>query len=119
YMTPRIKYPYKVALYQIAQKMAVPLVKVDIPKEKDDGRSGEGYFCDYCHPIEPANRLIANEITKIISAYESGQRRVRVKDCSPLRLRVLEKTLDFCSRFYQGRSTTQESHLPTDTYTIY
>jgi hypothetical protein len=94
-------------------------VKVDIPQEKDDGRSGEGYFCDYCHPIEPANRLIANEITKIISAYETGQRRVRAKDSAPLSLRVLEKTLDLFSCFYQGRSTSQESHPPTDTYTIY
>jgi lysophospholipase L1-like esterase len=119
YMTPRIKYSYKVALDNIAKKMDVPLVKVVIPQEKDDGRSGEGYFCDYCHPIEPANRLIANEITKIISAYETGERRVRDKDSAPLSLRVLEKILDFCSCFYQGRSTSQESHPPTDTYTIY
>jgi hypothetical protein len=56
---------------------------------------------------------------QIISAYETGERKVRAKDSAPLRLRVLEKTLDFCSCFYQGSSTSQESHPPTDTYTIY
>lgn len=74
FITPRIKKGYAYALKEVAAQHNVPYVKINISRNKNDGRDGESYFCDYCHPIEKANKLIANEIIKTIKALETGKK---------------------------------------------
>ncbi|MFA6887950.1 MAG: GDSL-type esterase/lipase family protein [Candidatus Woesearchaeota archaeon] len=62
YVVPRIKPDYVKALYEIAIQLRIPIIDVQDHIPIDDRK----YFGDYCHPIEPANRLIAEEIKKNI-----------------------------------------------------
>ena len=115
YITPRIKREHVKTLHEISEEEIVPLVKIDIPKDKDDGRGGEGYFGDYCHPIEPANILIANGILRAIPKCEQGG---RINRKTPLRYVLLEKAVSLASRFYKGRDSSN-SEPPKDVYTLY
>lgn len=65
HIVPRIKNIYRVALEEVGGSTETPVVAVqrEIPIEDVD------YFIDYCHPIEPANSLIATLLNKIV--YES------------------------------------------------
>lgn len=65
YMVPRIKPAYVQALHEVAAETNVPLVHVQDQIPIDDRR----YFVDYCHPIEPANKLIAHGVEEAIVAY--------------------------------------------------
>ncbi len=58
YVVPRIKPDYVKALHEIAIQLSIPIIDVQDQIPIDDRK----YFGDYCHPIEPANRLIAEEI---------------------------------------------------------
>ncbi len=62
FLVPRIKERYREALREVSDEMGVPLVSVvnNIPLDDRD------YFIDYCHPIGPANEMIAEEILKRI-----------------------------------------------------
>lgn len=64
YMIPRAKQRHVQVLEEVAEETGTPLVDVQDQIPTDDRR----YFVDYCHPIEPANRLIAEGITKFISS---------------------------------------------------
>mgnify|MGYP001568886143 CR=1 FL=1 len=74
FITPRIKQAYVNVLGKIASENKLPYVQISIPQENDDGRAGAAYFCDYCHPIEKANILLANEIIKRIKQLEKGRK---------------------------------------------
>jgi len=65
YIVPRIKPEYVEALQEVAVEMGISLVDVqdDIPVDDRD------YFVDYCHPIEPANLLIAEGIGEVIASF--------------------------------------------------
>jgi lysophospholipase L1-like esterase len=63
FMVPRIKPAYVDTLQKVAQDAGVALVDVDDKIPVDDRK----YFVDYCHPIEPANRLIASAIGGILN----------------------------------------------------
>lgn len=69
-ITPRIKNKYVEILRDVSESNSVPFIDINLPKEKDDGSAGEKYFCDYCHPIERANKIIANHIMKKINTIE-------------------------------------------------
>jgi len=62
FMIPRIKPEYVDALYKVAKSSEVPLVDIQKKIPTDDRK----YFIDYCHPIEPANELIAQDVLRII-----------------------------------------------------
>lgn len=70
FITPRIKKDYETILKDVAIKNQIPYIDINLPKDKDDGLTGEKYFCDYCHPIERANKIIADEIIKKIYEKE-------------------------------------------------
>jgi hypothetical protein len=89
FITPRIKEKHLRELRDLAKQEGISLVQIDIPRNKDDGKDGEAYFGDYCHPIERANMLYAQEIARTI------------------------RTLDMF------RHDNDSSNLPTDTYTLY
>jgi hypothetical protein len=89
YITPRIKGQHLQELRDLAKEEGVSLLQIDIPRDKDDGKDREAYFGDYCHPIERANVLYAQEIARTI------------------------RTVDM---FKQDKDS---SNLPTDTYTLY
>ena len=89
YITPRIKEQHLQELRDLAKEAGVSLLQIDIPRDKDDGKDREAYFGDYCHPIERANELYAQEVARTI------------------------RTLDM---FRQDKDS---GNLPTDTYTLY
>lgn len=64
FMVPRIKQAYVHALHEVAAEMNVPLVNAQDHIPIDDRE----YFVDYCHPLEPANKLITNMIIEVISS---------------------------------------------------
>lgn len=59
---PRLKRDYRRALLQVCQKTKTP--KIDIQK-KIPNTDNEGFFADYCHPLPPTNKMIAEEIVRI------------------------------------------------------
>ncbi len=63
YLVPRIKPVYVAALHRIATETKTPLVDIQGQIPLDD----HPYFIDYCHPIEPANKLIAEGIAHEIT----------------------------------------------------
>jgi len=69
YITPRIKEGHLQALRDVSQAERVPLIQIEIPRNKNDGRDGEGYFGDYCHPIERANKLYAEKIAYVVMRH--------------------------------------------------
>lgn len=69
YITPRIKSGHLQALRDIGETERVPLVQIEIPRDKNDGREGEAYFGDYCHPIERANKLYAEKIADVVMRH--------------------------------------------------
>lgn len=71
YVVPRIKQAHREALRAVAREEGVPLVYVGdkIPPNR------AGYFLDYCHPIEPANRLIAEDLIKVLKELSWARRR--------------------------------------------
>src|SRR3989338_523674 len=69
YITPRIKEGHLQTLRDVGQTECVPLVQIEIPRDKNDGKEGEGYFGDYCHPIERANKLYAEQIAGVIMRH--------------------------------------------------
>lgn len=83
YITPRIKNHHVQALQYVSTAESVPLVQVDIPRDRNDGKKGEGYFGDYCHPIERANKLYAEEIRRVVmTAFYQRQNRENKSDVS-------------------------------------
>jgi len=62
YMVPRIKPAYVEILKDVADKTNTSLIDVQTQIPIDD----RGYFIDYCHPIEPANRIIAQAVVNEI-----------------------------------------------------
>lgn len=62
FLVPRIKDGYREALSKVSDEMNVPLVSISEEIPLDD----RSYFIDYCHPIEPANKLIARKIMESI-----------------------------------------------------
>ena len=67
FFLPRIKQRYVQILKEIAKKQDVDLIEVQrgIPLLQ----SSE-FFCDYCHPIEPANKLILEEFLKMMNKHK-------------------------------------------------
>lgn len=70
FLVPRIKAEHVRALRAVAQVEGVPLVSVASRIPLDDA----AYFLDYCHPLEPANRLLAEEIVTTLEE-QTGLRR--------------------------------------------
>ena len=70
FLVPRIKESYRQVLQQVAKEQHVPLVSVGASIPTDDKQ----YFCDYCHPIDPANRLIADAILKTLRQWSPPPR---------------------------------------------
>jgi hypothetical protein len=66
YITPRIKSDHLQELREVSQTEGVSLVQIEVPRDKNDGKDGEGYFGDYCHPIERANKLYAEKIAGVV-----------------------------------------------------
>lgn len=64
FLVPRIKIAYATVLQDVARNEGVDVVSVAGQLPVDDSR----YFIDYCHPIEPANVLIAAGIEKALLA---------------------------------------------------
>jgi len=62
YLVPRIKSGHASVLEAVAVSEGVPLVSVGAQVPFDDS----SYFVDYCHPLEPGNRLIAKALTLAI-----------------------------------------------------
>ena len=62
FIVPRIKPQYREVLQKVARETNTPLISLQEKIPLDDKK----FFIDYCHPIEPANRLIANDIKKLI-----------------------------------------------------
>lgn len=62
FIVPRIKPPFVEVLKQIAHEENIPLVDVQSDIPADD----KSYFIDYCHPIEPGNRMIVKALEEII-----------------------------------------------------
>jgi len=62
FIVPRIKERYRAALRGVAQETNTPLITIRSQIPLDD----RNHFIDYCHPIEPANKIIAQEIIKEI-----------------------------------------------------
>jgi lysophospholipase L1-like esterase len=58
---PRIKKQYVKIFKGVARRQSIDLIDIqgEIIRDSD-------FFCDYCHPIEPANRIIANKFIKIL-----------------------------------------------------
>ena len=75
YIVPRIKKGHLCVLNNLVEETDVPFVDIDLDRSKDDIR----YFIDYCHPIEPANQLIADEIAKNLLSVKSGKKTFNVK----------------------------------------
>jgi len=71
YVVPRIKYVHRQVLHKVAQEEGVPLVSVGQEIPLDDSK----YFLDYCHPIEPANRMIAEGILTVLRDLSWSRRR--------------------------------------------
>ena len=55
FVVPRIKESHIETLHNVAKQDGVPLVSVGDAIPVDDRE----YFLDYCHPVEPANELVA------------------------------------------------------------
>ncbi len=68
YVVPRIKPEYVSALHEIASQLQVPIIDVQSQIPIDDRK----YFGDYCHPTEPANRLIAKEIKEYVKKNKTN-----------------------------------------------
>jgi len=75
FITPRIKEQHISVLYDLARNENVPLVRINLPREKNDGRDDEGYFIDYCHPDEKANQIYAEQIVLAMKGYHSLTRK--------------------------------------------
>lgn len=63
FVVPRIKQPHVLTLRAVARVEQVPIVEVGDQIPLDDRQ----YFLDYCHPIEPANELLAEGILRAIA----------------------------------------------------
>lgn len=63
YLVPRIKEKHALALRAFAAQENVPLISVQDQIPADD----RTYFRDYCHPVEPANRLIAEALLPLVA----------------------------------------------------
>ena len=115
YITPRIKKQYLQSLKEVVAETKTPLVSWDVPRDSDEGRSCNGYFCDYCHPIEKSNKIIANSIMKIMSTYKVDNAKV------PLGFKLLdlaEKILSKTSVIKYPKDNN--NNQPSDTnYTLY
>ncbi len=61
FLVPRIKPEFVTALNDVADRYHVPVVRVGESIPILD----EAYFRDYCHPVEPANRLLADRIAAL------------------------------------------------------
>ena len=70
FLVPRIKDTHAAALRRVAQEERTSLVSVGNRIPIDD----RTYFVDYCHPIEPANRLIAQGILEKIEQQWARRR---------------------------------------------
>ena len=68
---PRIKQRYVDILRRIAQKTNISIIDIQgkIPLNKSSD-----FFCDYCHPLEPANKIIFEEFKKIINNHQKTNR---------------------------------------------
>ncbi len=62
FLVPRIKPDHREKFRAVADKLKVPFVSVQSNIPLDDRE----YFIDYCHPVEPANRMIARALLEII-----------------------------------------------------
>lgn len=67
YIVPRIKEGHMRALHEVADREGVTLVSV---KEKVP-LNDSAFFRDYCHPVDPANRLFADALMAIIRGLRS------------------------------------------------
>ena len=67
---PRIKGRYLDALFKVSRDLDVPVIDVR------DQIIGEEWFLDYCHPLEPANHLIANGIAREVGIELRDSRRI-------------------------------------------
>ena len=115
FVVPRIKREHLQRLHDAARLQNAPLVSINLDRTEDDIR----YFIDYCHPIGDTNKQIAEKIAETINEYETGK---RTDDClsgykTPLRYRLLDKTLKVLSHFVKPSSKQDE--LPADRYTLY
>ena len=71
FIVPRIKRKHVSALQAVAEQEDVPLVSVAGKIPIDD----RNFFLDYCHPIEPANEMIAEGILEEVEYLWSRRRR--------------------------------------------
>lgn len=111
---PRIKPPYQQALRDIAHEMDVPIIDVQAAIPRTDN---EAYFADYCHPLEPANQMIADAFFAI-TGIEKGQRKERKDSSTPLRYRIFEGGIHVLGHFFRHRKDIQQQQPDSNIYTL-
>lgn len=99
FVVPRIKRSHLMALHELAREASVPYLQIELDRTQDDIR----YFVDYCHPIEDANRLIAEQIADVISGRNIRNNHLPDKGSSSS----------------IGPDSESVPELPTDHYTLY
>lgn len=100
YIVPRIKRGHLNALHSVVEGFNVPFIQVELDRSEDDIR----YFIDYCHPIQDANKFIAEGIAKIVLGHHSRK----------------EILLELRNRSQQVvQQPDREVDIPTEHYALY
>lgn len=107
---PRIKRGHADAMRAVAHERGVALVDVDVEPD------GHGWFADYCHPLEPANLLLARRIAEATGLRWEPARHIDDPPERPLR-RVTNRA----RAVWQGIRRRMRTQAPTEPkiYPIY
>lgn len=98
---PRLKMKYRKALFTVAKRTRTPVV--DVQKQIPTPCPPE-YFADYCHPKEPINQMIIDQLAALVEKDKIKDER-RKKRCK------------LVSWFTEDEP--QDKSPPSDMYTIY
>lgn len=114
FVVPRIKKEYIAILREVAEKMEVALIKVNLNRVKDDIR----YFIDYCHPISDANKFIAEGIAREIEQFEKGVKKDNASDVKKLEAKKMKNKI-YSAKIKKTKNHGDDFELPTEHYILY
>ena len=104
YVVPRIKSIHLKALNELMKQTSCPFIQIKVDRTIDDIQ----YFIDYCHPIEPMNMIIANEIKNTIYSIEKANN---------YRYTTIES--EETNSVEKNECSDELLEIPTDHYTLY